>query len=437
MCNRILLQQYLILKVLYQHQDTIVYLAQHVKLLNLCVIKQINKESTFFYQCFMEAKLLQALHHNGIPLYYKHYETEEAIYLVEEYKEGDSLYSICHIDQLSYPTILSYGIQLCDILHYLHSQPQPVLHLDLNPNNIVIDKGRLSLLDFSAAICLESKNYHGQRFGTIGFAAPEQYNQKSLDERTDIYAFGKVLKVMLDWAKQNEGNELRLNIEKIIKRCTRYHKSRRFRSIQQVGSLLSKLYQKISNGPRKELDFVVAGTQSRIGTTHLALLFSAYLKHVHGSCLYIEKNESGNAALLIQGNLKLGDAGFYEYEQIPIMLAVNDLVDQTRGQEFACTVTDYGVLTQQNVQEFMSFKNRILVFGSKAYEQQFTKSCLRLLPTSTDTYYLGNFMSKKEFKAIKSILDSKRVYRLPYEASMKLSKESELLSVFFRIERGV
>lgn len=434
MCNRIFFHQYRELKVLYQHQDTIVYLTQHVKLLNLCVIKQINKGSAYFYQGLMEAKLLKGLHHAGIPLYYEQYETESSLFLVEEYKAGESLYSICQSEQLSYSSILSYGIQLCDILQFLHSQPQPVLHLDLNPNNILIDQGRLSLLDFSAAICLEKEKYYGQRYGTLGYAAPEQYNQKAIEERTDIYSLGKVLQAMLDTVKMQEVScKQFIGIEKIINRCTRHHKSRRYQSIQQVGSLLSKLYQKECVVPRKELDFVVAGTQSRIGTTHLAMLFSAYLKHVHGSCLYIERNGTGNAAKLVQECKKLGNMGFYEYEQVPIMPFGDKEVDQTLHGDFICTVTDYGVLNTNNVQEFMKYKNRFLVYGGKVHEKSYTWNCLKLLPTLADTYYFGNFMSQQEFKASEVLDMSKRVYRLPFEPCLKLSKKSEIVSVFSKI----
>jgi serine/threonine-protein kinase len=387
----------------------------------------------------MEAKLLKSLHHLGIPKLYYQYETEDSVFLVEEYKEGETLYSICQSEQLSYQSILSFGIQLCDILQYLHSQPHPILHLDLNPNNIIVYQERLALIDFSAAICLESKKYYGQRYGTPGYAAPEQFNKKALNCRTDIFAFGKTLAFMLDKIEKVAiAQKTYLRLEKIIRTCIRQYKSQRFHSIQQVGSLLSELYQEVkSNGTKKELDYVIAGTQSRIGTTHLALLLSAYLRLVYGSCLYMEKNETRNAALLLREKGKLGKAGIYEYEQIPIRLVADkEHGDRRLSHEFACTVSDYGVLDQNNLNEFLKYSNRILVYGTKAYELPFTRNCLELLPSFAETKYFGNFSSQKEFEEIQMLFQSKHNYCLPYEPSFIIKKESEVFMLFAKMERG-
>lgn len=440
MYNRIWFHEYQEMGVLYRHHDTIVYLAQHVKLLNLCVIKQINKGSTYFDQGLMEARILKSLQHNGIPLLYDHYETEDAIFLVEEYKEGETLYSICQSEQLSYQSILSFGIQLCNILYYLHSLSPSVLHLDINPNNIIVHEGQLSLIDFSAAIQLETKKYYGQRYGTPGYAAPEQFSIKPLDCRTDMYAFGKTLATMLSRLDQRMvTKKIVYGIEKIVRTCTRYKKLQRYHSIQQVGSLLSKLYQEEkSNEPKEELSYVVAGTQNRIGTTHMALLLSTYLKSVHGSCLYVERNLTKNASFLIREQKLLGETGFYEYEHIPIMpFADKEEDSQSMRHQFSCSVADLGVLTKDNIHEFMQYRNRIIVFGSKAHELSMTITCLKLLPSLTGTYFLENFVSYREDKIISQLMPDRQRFHFPYEPNLAFQNDSEIYSLFSKMEKGV
>lgn len=438
MYNCFWFHQYRKMSVLYHHHDTIVYLAQHVKLLDLCIIKQISRKSSYYDQGLMEAMILKSLQHIGIPALYNLYETEEAIFLIEEYKEGVTLYSICQTEQLSYYSILSYGIQLCDILHYLHSQTPQVLHLDINPNNIIVHQEQVSLIDYSASIRLERKKYNGSRYGTLGYAAPEQFCRKPLDIRTDIYSFGKTLEMMVgQLEKRKEITKGTQALDKIIRTCTHSKKSRRYHSIQQVGSLLSKLYQEEnSNNPKKEFNFVVAGTQNRIGTTHLALLLSSYLRTVYGDCLYVEKNQTRNAAYLIREEKRLGETGFYEYEQIPIMIFTDKEGNKNRAHSFSCTVTDLGVLSKENIHEFMKYTHRILVFGGKAHELSKTLNCLDLFPSMKKTYFLENFSSKHYSKEILAFIPKQQRFCFPYEPDLTVKRDSAIFSLLSIVVKG-
>ena len=73
----------------------------------------------------------------------------------------------------------------------------PFLHLDLQPNNLIIWNDTVRLIDFDHAADRISANAARVRYGTEGCAAPEQYtSDHPLDERTDIYAIGAVLRFM-------------------------------------------------------------------------------------------------------------------------------------------------------------------------------------------------------------------------------------------------
>ena len=144
--------------------------------------------------------MLKNLDHPGIPLVYDLEEDADYFYLIEEYLEGCSLYALIK-DQgtLQEDLAVRYGLQICSLVEYLHhSCNQPILHLDLQPNNLIIWNDTVRLIDFDHAADRISANAARVRYGTEGCEAPEQYtSDHPLDERTDIYAIGAVLRFMV------------------------------------------------------------------------------------------------------------------------------------------------------------------------------------------------------------------------------------------------
>lgn len=69
-----------------------------------------------------------------------------------------------------------------------------VLHLDIKPSNIMIDRtGEVKLTDFGMAMLASAAGYADARGGTIGYMAPEQINGELVDERADIFSLAVVL----------------------------------------------------------------------------------------------------------------------------------------------------------------------------------------------------------------------------------------------------
>ena len=172
-----------------------VFLARHLGLDEESAIKRVRRTESGFIQ---EAALLKRLRHPGIPIIYDLEIDENYYYLIEEYLCGESLYArIERTGSLQTGELIRLGIELCRIMNYLHSfKPNPILYLDLHPGNLLICREQLKLIDFDQAALASLSQERSVCYGTKGFAAPEQYEGGTLDERTDIYAIGALLYYM-------------------------------------------------------------------------------------------------------------------------------------------------------------------------------------------------------------------------------------------------
>lgn len=130
---------------------------------------------------------------------------------------------------------------------YLHEQG--VLHRDLKPQNILYNTDTdIAINDLGLSRQVDSSSVRltqiGDVFGTQRYISPEQaQNSESVDERTDIYAFGKILEdIVTNLLKYPIPNE---ELEYIIEKCTNAHQNRRFTSILEVKSIVDSVYRKM------------------------------------------------------------------------------------------------------------------------------------------------------------------------------------------------
>lgn len=76
-------------------------------------------------------------------------------------------------------------------LAYAHENG--VLHMDIKPTNIMIDRqGTVKLADFGMATLASAAGYGGARGGTVGYMPPEQIQGLLVDERTDVFSLAVV-----------------------------------------------------------------------------------------------------------------------------------------------------------------------------------------------------------------------------------------------------
>ena len=151
-----------------------------------------------FYQ---EALMLASLSHPNIPRIYEQFTTNGRFYLVMDYIEGQTLEELLQHNQgrLSLERILHLGIQLCDVLDYLHRHNPPIIFRDLKPANIMIaTSGQTYLIDFGIARHFKrGQTRDTTTLGSSGYAPPEQYGKAQTTTRTDIYSLGATLHQLL------------------------------------------------------------------------------------------------------------------------------------------------------------------------------------------------------------------------------------------------
>ena len=125
-----------------------------------------------------EANLLATLHHPSIPRIYDYFTVESRSYLVLEFIHGKDLEAIINETPGFLPEnqVLSWAIELCDVLDYLHKhKPDPIIFRDMKPSNVMINhSGDVMLVDFGIAKTFQS-GIKGTMIGTEGYSPPEQY----------------------------------------------------------------------------------------------------------------------------------------------------------------------------------------------------------------------------------------------------------------------
>lgn len=153
----------------------------------------------------LEPQFLARLQHPGIAQVYEAgtatISGESIAYFAMEYVPGAR--TICEYAQeekLDRRRRIELFIQVCDAIEHGHARG--VLHLDLKPQNILVDSsGRVKVIDFGIAHAIEPEPAAGARrlVGTPQYMSPEQSSSSAgpLDARSDVYSLGLVLYELL------------------------------------------------------------------------------------------------------------------------------------------------------------------------------------------------------------------------------------------------
>ncbi|MDD3173412.1 MAG: serine/threonine-protein kinase [Herbinix sp.] len=420
-------QKYRILGLLGRGGNAKVYLVEHIKLNSFRAIKFISKNHPLYDLQWKEALILKNLKHSCIPIIYDIEEDEDGSYIVEQYLEGDTLKSyISTKGTFREDIIIRFGLQLCDLIKYLHSIERPILYVDLKPDNIILSDMTLKLIDFGSAIYRDELSDQQEYYATKGYAAPELYQNKKIDERCDVYGIGMLLYYMATGLTLSNNSRGINNIDdtlncskklkKIINNCLKYNPSQRFSSVTGLSRQLSAMIRKNQFQPEtsQAVKIAVAGTQPRIGVTHLSFRLCKYFAGQSLKCLYQERNDSGcvwDIKNCYEEVFALD--GICTIEAIPMLAYKQSCRNST--EVYSVTVQDFGCLTKDNIQEFLSAEVKLLILGAKDWELKFAEQVIDMTSEYKDITYLFNFMNGRQFQRIMKNMEQKNSYRIPYE----------------------
>lgn len=187
-----------------------VYVAEHRLVERKVALKilspQIAQAEGAVDRFLLEARSAARIEHENVIEVYDLGQSEDgSVYMAMELLRGADLAAVIHSEgALPWSRARGIALQIARALAAAHDKA--IVHRDLKPENIfLVSKGVRSdfvkILDFGIAKVLSADGPKitrmGSMFGTPEFMAPEQIEGKSVDGRTDIYAFGCVLYQMV------------------------------------------------------------------------------------------------------------------------------------------------------------------------------------------------------------------------------------------------
>jgi serine/threonine protein kinase/Tfp pilus assembly protein PilF len=221
-----------------------------------------------------ELKVARDIAHKNVCRMYDLGREEGAYYITMEYVPGEDLKSFIRRSGLiSIGKAITIANQVCEGLCEAHRLG--VVHRDLKPQNIMIDKeGNARIMDFGIARSLREKGItgSGMMIGTPEYMSPEQVDGKEADQRADIYSLGVILYEMVTGQVPFEGDtpfsigvkqkseiprppkeindQIPGDLSRVILRCMEKDKEKRFQSVGELHSELIGLEKGIPTTER-------------------------------------------------------------------------------------------------------------------------------------------------------------------------------------------
>lgn len=191
-----------------------------------CQKAQYSSDKQYQEMLSKEFNLMVGLNHPNIVRTYRHEHIPElGECIVMEYVEGRTLSDFLK-ENPSQTQRKQVVHELLDAIAYFHKKQ--IVHQDLKPSNILIthDGNHVKIIDFGLS---DSRAYAilKEPAYTKAYAAPEQLSGREIDNRTDLYAFGLILKQLFP-----------KRYGRVIHKCLQPQKEKRFSSAETISEAI-------------------------------------------------------------------------------------------------------------------------------------------------------------------------------------------------------
>ena len=253
-----------------------------------------NKEAAERFNT--EMKILAQLSHPNIVNVHSVGEYKGLSFIEMDLAEGLSLDTLIS-SRGSIPFLVSLAIiiEIGNALHYIHNRQYKIdgkserglLHRDVKPANILLPlMNRVRLTDFGISTLSTStvRSFTAQNtlLGSLQYLAPEELDNKALDVRSDIYAFGCVMYEMLTGNKafpqatieelisarvknkfppiKTRGKKIPIEIVNLVKRCMSDNPQKRPENALEIVTLVENFYKKHTSAlPEETISSYIGG----------------------------------------------------------------------------------------------------------------------------------------------------------------------------------
>jgi serine/threonine protein kinase len=215
--------QYELVRELGRGGMAVVYLARDVKLGRRVAIKFLQSNEVSLTQRFvLEAQATARCIHENIVVIHDVKEFQGIPFMVLEYLQGQTFSEYLRDGKL--PPYRAVQLMVPVVRALVCAHEHKLVHRDLKPGNIfVTNSGTIKVLDFGVAKFVRRETLqiyrdqltnpgttslpvpsawseitsHGALVGTMPFMSPEQWNAEQVDHRTDLWAVGIMLYIMV------------------------------------------------------------------------------------------------------------------------------------------------------------------------------------------------------------------------------------------------